>query len=322
MILILSDGNFDKSSYDVFKWVLRHRGSVEILSSREFISSISFSMSIFDDEISLSLKKGNIDICLDNVNVIWNWRWGDYGLDNIYIDNCYELKRFSYKEIEVIKEIIFSRLKDKYWIGSKHINKIEVLIAAKNAGLKTPDTQITTSKYVLEEFMTKHDKIIIKPLSNPIFFSDKKDRYGMYTKELSYNILKSVPLHFFPILTQQHIEKDFEVRSFYIDKNFYSAAIISQDDEKTKVDFRNYNKETPNRVIPFQLPTSIEHQLQILMQNMSLDTGSIDIIYSKGEYYFLEINPVGQFDMISTPCNYNLDEKIAKYLIKKDHDEV
>jgi hypothetical protein len=35
----------------------------------------------------------------------------------------------------------------------------------------------------------------------------------------------------------------------------------------------------------------------------------------KGEYVFLEVNPIGQFGMVSAPCNYNLEKKIAQYLI-------
>jgi hypothetical protein len=31
---------------------------------------------------------------------------------------------------------------------------------------------------------------------------------------------------------------------------------------------------------------------------------------------FLEINPVGEFGMVSIPCNYNLHEKVYKTLKK------
>ena len=30
---------------------------------------------------------------------------------------------------------------------------------------------------------------------------------------------------------------------------------------------------------------------------------------------FLEVNPVGQFGMVSLPCNYQLEKRIAQYLI-------
>jgi glutathione synthase/RimK-type ligase-like ATP-grasp enzyme len=51
------------------------------------------------------------------------------------------------------------------------------------------------------------------------------------------------------------------------------------------------------------------------MTDLCLDTGSIDIVRTTdGRYVFLEVNPVGQFGMVSVPCNYNLELKVAKYL--------
>ena len=92
-------------------------------------------------------------------------------------------------------------------------------------------------------------------------------------------------------------------------------AIFSQNDKQTEVDFRRYNKSKPNRNVPYQLPKSIELLLDILMKKINLDNGSIDIIVdNNGKYYFLEINPVGQFGMVSIPCNYYLEKKIANYL--------
>jgi glutathione synthase/RimK-type ligase-like ATP-grasp enzyme len=54
------------------------------------------------------------------------------------------------------------------------------------------------------------------------------------------------------------------------------------------------------------------------MKELQLDTGSIDMIKcTDGKYYFLEVNPVGQYDMISMPCNFHLSEIIASELIEK-----
>lgn len=39
------------------------------------------------------------------------------------------------------------------------------------------------------------------------------------------------------------------------------------------------------------------------------------ILDNSGDYYFLEINPVGQFGMVSELCNYSLYEKFANFII-------
>ena len=105
---------------------------------------------------------------------------------------------------------------------------------------------------------------------------------------------------------------------FYMDGEFYSMAILSQADESTKVDFRKYNGAKPNRFIPYELPQIIKDQLTTLLNSLELNTGSIDLLVDESDnFYFLEINPVGQFGMVSLPCNYFLEKKVALNLIAK-----
>ena len=52
------------------------------------------------------------------------------------------------------------------------------------------------------------------------------------------------------------------------------------------------------------------------MDNLDLNSGSIDIILTPdNKYVFLEVNPVGQFEQVSFPCNYGLFKEVAEYLI-------
>jgi glutathione synthase/RimK-type ligase-like ATP-grasp enzyme len=93
-------------------------------------------------------------------------------------------------------------------------------------------------------------------------------------------------------------------------------AIFSQDDPQTKVDFRKYNTRKPNRVCPYKLPNELGSKINSFMNRSGLETGSLDFVYtSDNKYIFLEVNPVGQFGMVSGPCNYYLEKKIANHLI-------
>jgi glutathione synthase/RimK-type ligase-like ATP-grasp enzyme len=92
-------------------------------------------------------------------------------------------------------------------------------------------------------------------------------------------------------------------------------AIFSQDEIQTKIDQRRYNMTDPNRMVPYTLPKHIESKLLQLMKNLELETGSVDLIKTvDGKYYFLEVNPVGHYEIISYICNYNINREIAKYL--------
>lgn len=51
------------------------------------------------------------------------------------------------------------------------------------------------------------------------------------------------------------------------------------------------------------------------MKDVGLNTGPIDLIRGLDDkYYFLEINPVGQYGFISKPCNYDIDYEIFNFL--------
>ena len=68
---------------------------------------------------------------------------------------------------------------------------------------------------------------------------------------------------------------------------------------------------------PYRLPKKIENKIVNLMEKLHLTSGSIDLIKGvDGKYYFLEVNPVGQYDWVSVYGGYDLDQKIAFYLNK------
>jgi len=91
-------------------------------------------------------------------------------------------------------------------------------------------------------------------------------------------------------------------------------AVFSPNNEAETVDIRKsgYSK---GRNAPYKLPEIFEQKLLALMKILGVETGSLDIIKAiDGEFYLLEINPVGIFENVSYNCNYNLEKIIAEYL--------
>ena len=197
------------------------------------------------------------------------------------------------------------------------LNKLQVLNYAQEIGLKVPKTYITGSKAILEDIRkNKCQELITKNIYEAFLITQYKSNTNIYSKtyEVNDDLLNPSSEKFLYSLFQEKIKKHFEVRTFYLNEIFYSAAILSQDNEKTKIDFRNYDLEMPNRIIPFSIPKELEILLKKLFNKVNLNTGSVDLIYSDGEYVFLEINPVGQFSFISDACNYNIENNIANFL--------
>jgi len=154
--------------------------------------------------------------------------------------------------------------------------------------------------------------MITKAIKDGFRLSIDNNLYHLKTHRV---VTDEIPDYFAPTLFQKEIEKKFELRIFYIDGIFYSMVIFSQQDSRTEVDFRNYDYQNPTKTSPYQLPHEIELKLKELMKNLKLSTGSIDMIYTvDNDYCFLEVNPTGQFGMISIPCNYMIEKRIAELL--------
>lgn len=67
------------------------------------------------------------------------------------------------------------------------------------------------------------------------------------------------------------------------------------------------------------LPDDLTAKIYKLMEQKGINFGSLDFMKGvDGKYYFLEINPVGQFLGLSTLLNLELEKLIAEKLIEKD----
>ena len=317
MILILSS-SFDVSTQVVSRW-LNHLNKKFIICSTE---NPIIDYYITGEELNSYFKfySGEV-IYLSEIKSYW-YRRGGFVNFNEYIktDSFYfnkkRLEFFYEEELKTINYFLNYLLETKKNIGnytlSMTINKLIVLNEAKKQKLNIPDFVIINTKEQFIKLNKISDSLITKPLSDT-FTSEKN---GYITKFITSSVnVKKVPMVFFPSLIQNKIDKLFEVRTFYLNGLFFSMVIFSQSNEISKIDFRNYDKNFSLNYTPFQLPINVENKLGRLMKKLKLNTGSIDLIYSTNrKFYFLEVNPAGQFEMVSEPCNFYIEKTIAELL--------
>ncbi len=308
----------DGSTTQVTNW-LNHFGAAYFRVDKEDvykIRNIIISNNNFEFQVQFSDRPV---LNLNEIRAVWHRR-GWLSLDMLSLDNwansdlIRDTKRHLLQEKNVLVDFFDFILKEKPHIGRGklgQINKLIVLQKAAALGLSIPFTQITTkSKNIQVE-----ENIITKSISENYNVSTDGVDYTSYTESIDKKDLKS---DFFPTLFQVKEHKEADIRTFYLCGKFYSMAILSQKNKQTEVDFRKYLRAEQGltRYVPFKLPTIIEDKVRLLMADLELETGSIDfILNSKGDFTFLEINPVGQFAMTSYPCNYNIERDIAKKLI-------
>ncbi len=97
---------------------------------------------------------------------------------------------------------------------------------------------------------------------------------------------------------QEYIPKALELRITVIGDRIFPVAIYSQENPLTIEDWRK-DQEGNLTYSEHKLPSNVEDMCRRLLREFGLQFGAIDMILTpKGDYFFLEINPNGQWAWI------------------------
>ncbi len=311
MILIFTN-NEDRSTNKIIEWLDFY--SIDFMRINEDVTVKIINYSIQENKFILEVNGQSLDCT--KIEGYW-YRRGDIPIKNISFQDSsvnYTLNRLFKTDQNTLRNFIYFFLENnsKNVIGSyfrSDVNKLFQLYIAKSCGLTLPLTKVLTNFKDIDtskKFITKSFNTVFESLSNGTTLLN-------YTNKIDTEINES----FFSSLIQEQIDKLFEIRVFYLNGICYSMAIFSQTNSSTEVDFRRYDNVNPNRNVPFKLPKKLERSIVKYMKKINLNTGSLDFIYSKDkDFIFLEVNPIGQFGMVSHPCNYQLEELISKTLFQ------
>ena len=319
MNVIIQSERDDLSTDDVIMWLyhLKPNLSINYFYDGYFVDSISLQLNNLNG-ISLKIN----DKFLINSDYFW-YRRGSLKSFNLEKSKISPLYNRTHEEtnipiIEFLNRGFLQKNINRF--TDNFTNKLEMLNIAKQLGILIPDVLITGNSVDLINFVNEHGKVITKPINNPYInfkYQDFIIKSLTHSKLLTINDIPNGEFEFMPSFFQKYIEKKFEIRSYYLDGVFKSMAIFSQQNERTKIDFRNYDIEKPNRCVPYKLPNWLEKKLHKLMLKLKLNSGSFDIIYTpECKYVFLEVNSIGQFQWVSLNCNYYIEKLIAEKLIK------
>lgn len=317
-MVIIQSSSLDRSTNDIIDWLAYYKANyirlnddygvvktnITLHNNRTFINDIDIS------KCSYMYRRG--DLCInfelqeiDNVDKINNWLLHE----KLFEENTAILDSINY---------LFKRRPSISHVSDIDISKIEQLEVANSVGLLVPDTLLSNDFSTIINFLNDQ-KCITKSLSNVkirlSYSSDWNINMHLTTASVDSNdITKSKKG--LPVLFQQYIDKKYELRIFYLKGQFFSMAIFSQQNEKTKLDYRNYDKDKTNRNVPYKLPNEIERKLDAFMKAINMNCGSIDMIYTpEGKYIFLEVNSIGQYQWLESNCNYSISKNIAEMLI-------
>ena len=308
MVLIISD-RVEETEIEVCDWVRRLNSKCEIISTVDFLNDIN---------IDYNNKSKNVSFFLNGIYVKSIWvRRDRFSSKNYLQNNIPKIININLDlETDTLKEFILEKGYNNMNILSSYsnikLNKLKVLRIASDVGLMVPDYIITNRKKTLKQFIKEHNKVISKASYENLQFNIKSKNFFQYVEVFDKTGIKKIPNKFFPSFFQKFVPQKYEIRAFYFNGEIYAMANILSD--RLSGDIRRTGYVI--RRIPYIFHQIDIEKITLLMNNLNLTIGALDFIIDyKDKVHFLEVNPNGNFLVTSKKSNYNLEEKVANYLV-------
>jgi glutathione synthase/RimK-type ligase-like ATP-grasp enzyme len=189
-------------------------------------------------------------------------------------------------------------------------NKLYQLKVAGKLGFTLPETLVTNERPVLADFYRTHNgEVIVKPLYNSRPTQPGGQQQVIFTNRLAPAHVEQLDLT--PAIYQRNIVKAYEVRVTVVGTAVFAAAVDSQVNEATRQDWRRARLSFR----AYELPPVVARHCVALVEALHLRFGAIDLIKGlDGHYYFLEINPNGQWAWLETDCGLPISQALITEL--------
>lgn len=314
MILIISH-LADEHATEVFSHLSRAGANVLLFDTMRFPREIRINIEHRTGARStLSAVVDGIHRDLTTVKTVWWRRPQPFGLDKTMTIS--DDRNFAFGECHAAIMGLWSCL-DAHWINNPEHDEVAArkayqLKVAAGLGFRIPRTLITNDPIKATAFIDSEgaEGTIYKAFSA----TERAWRETRLLKPEERTQLDAV--RFAPVIFQEYIRADIDLRITIIGKEIFPAEILSGETDY-HVDFRMAMHAAPIRV--HVLPDEIVSKLRAFMEALGLVYGAIDMrLTQNGEYVFLEVNPAGQWLFIEQRTGQPITAALVEHLLISD----
>ncbi len=204
-------------------------------------------------------------------------------------------------EWNALLKALYILVGDRWFSHPKNIllaeDKPEQLRLAKTLEFDVPPTLITNDLDRAIEFL-EAGPAIAKPLRQAVVEEAGAEQVIFTSEVPGLRESDRAALQIAPVIFQRNIPKKYDLRVTVVGNRVFSAAIHSQSNAATKVDWRK-GSETTLAHEKFELPPDIARKCVEFVRLQNLRFGAIDLVLDdEGQFWFLECNPNGQWAWI------------------------
>ncbi len=190
-------------------------------------------------------------------------------------------------------------------------NKLYQLKMASKCGFAVPKTIVGN---FLPQDINRNQIYIVKSLDTALFFEDKQEMFT-YSTKLSGEELLASELRLAPVIIQEYLQNKIDIRVTIIGDTLF-AVDITKNGNPIDGDWRKASKESL-MYRPIDLPDSVKVLIKNTMKSLGLKFGGMDLALVSDNYYFIEVNPTGEWGWLTTSAQLPIDKAIADYLSAK-----
>ncbi len=273
----------------------------------------------FDSKSGLYvIKTKGKEFSIDREWSIWNRRVMDPELPK---DFPKELEDIVFTETERTWDgLLFThagRVVNKPQAGFAANNKVDQLCFARDYdnGIEIPETLLTNDPGALRSFFQEKSPICHK-LQKAALVKRGEEYFTTYNNLISQQQMEQAELiERNPSLFQTYINKEYELRITALEHKVVGIAIHSQDSAQSRLDYRRYDFDNV-RYNHIELPDFVTSFCTAMLKHYGLLFGEFDFIYTKdSKYFFLELNPNGQWLWLELKSKYPLSKDVADNLV-------
>jgi len=178
------------------------------------------------------------------------------------------------------------------------------LFLANKLGIKIPKTMV--SNVTLN---SDFEYQAIKSIDTAIVSSGENEGF-VYTEIYKKNELEEVK-YTSPFFIQQGLIPKIDIRVTVVENEVIAIKITGTN--KIDEDWRRYKDELNYTI--FELPKEVHDFCINYTKKLNLNFGAIDLVLHNNDFYFIEINPTGEWSWLQKSTGFNFDKIIVRSLI-------
>ncbi|MGH7197030.1 MAG: hypothetical protein ACREGJ_04700 [Candidatus Saccharimonadales bacterium] len=256
----------------------------------------------------------------DDVTAVWYRKPTILENVNLRVDEHYRTSVES--ALKSHHSVLQYHWKDALWVSKFEAKKAaehkpHQMEVANSLGLRVPKTLITNDAVLAQTFLHEQKLCVFK--TQMTAFPPGK---FMMTKLVSSNEnIDWSGLYLNPMIFQQYIEPAYELRVTVVGKKLFAAKVGGKDIDGKTGPFRDWRYAHLNDTFYAEetlLDQPIAEACIKLVEKLKLNFGAIDfIVDKKGQVWFLEINPNGQWAFIEEETGQQIGKALAELLEQK-----